>query len=125
MMAALTIAMGREAGLRRKALEELLPVSHPHRNPFTRYTLLQGVSCGNAILRPSGAGTAHNAVVDLSNSHESAPSASTKNITSPSGVFSTTYHPCLFAAQNNPFRFFIPCNVTSRSAASARLRSRE
>src|SRR5215831_7243071 len=60
--------------------------SHPHRNPFTRYTLLQGVSCGNAILRPSGDGTAHNAVVDLSNSHECAPSASTKNITSPSGV---------------------------------------
>src|SRR5215469_7706188 len=55
----------------------LVPVSHPHRNPFTRYTLLQGVSCGNAILRPSGDGTAHNTSEDLSNSHECAPSAST------------------------------------------------
>src|SRR5215471_9555089 len=97
MMAALTIAMGREAGLRRKALEELLPVSHPHRNPFTRYTLLEGVSCGNAILRPSGDGTAHNTIEDLSNSHECAPPASTKNITGPSGVTSTAYHPSPFA----------------------------
>jgi len=54
-----------------------LLVSHPHRSPFTRYTLVQGVSCGNAILRPSGDGTAHNTDEDLSNSHECAPPAST------------------------------------------------
>ena len=109
----------------RSRIETLVPVSRPHRDPFTRYTLLEGVSCGNAILRPSGDGTANNTMEDLSNSHACAPPASTKRITRPSGVTSTAYHPSPFAAQTNPLRFFIPFKVTTRSAASAPVASRE